>query len=499
MSRLLVVVGDALLDRDVDGTAERLCPDAPAPVLAEHATMDRPGGAALAALLATDFDIEVVLVTALAEDAAGARVRDLLADAGVRVYATAMRGAMPEKIRLRADGRVLLRLDRGGSGAPYGEVPPGALTALRGAAAVLVSDYGRGVTRLPALRRALPATGLPAAVPVVWDPHPNGPAAVPGVRLVTPNERELRRLVPTARDEPRLTALARGAAALRRDWRAGAVAVTLGCDGALLSHAGPTPLVVAPPAAADGDSCGAGDSFAVAATAALADGALVSEAVQEAVGCASRYVAAGGASAVRGVRDGAMGSDVDLGAPVGARAAEELVRSVRARGGTVVASGGCFDLVHAGHVATLQAARRLGDCLIVCLNSDASVRAVKGRDRPVVPQADRARLLAALGCVDAVVIFDEPTPLAVLSRLRPDVWVKGGDYTDGFTGHASDAPALPEADLVRRWGGQTVVVPYLAGRSTTRLIAAARRGHPARAEDNETGSGERPRDKGQAT
>ena len=499
MSRLLVVVGDALLDRDVDGTAERLCPDAPAPVLAEESTMDRPGGAALAALLATDFDVEVVLVTALADDAAGARVRDLLTDAGVRVHAMAMRGGMPEKIRMRADGRVLLRLDRGGHGTPYGEPPPGALTALRGATAVLVSDYGRGVTRHPALRRALPATGLPAAVPVVWDPHPNGPAAVPGVRLVTPNERELRGLMPASRDEPRFTALARGAATLRKQWRAGAVAVTLGRDGALLSHAGPTPLVVAPPAAADGDSCGAGDCFAVAATAALADGALVSEAVQEAVGCATRYVAAGGASAVRAAPDGPYRSDVDLAAPVGAQAAREVVRRVRARGGTVVASGGCFDLVHAGHVATLQAARRLGDCLIVCLNSDASVRAVKGPDRPVVPQADRARLLAALGCVDAVVIFDEPTPLAVLADLRPDVWVKGGDYTDGFAGHASDAPGLPEADLVRRWGGQTVVVPYLAGRSTTRLIAAARRGRAARGDENETSGSDTPTDKGQAT
>jgi rfaE bifunctional protein nucleotidyltransferase chain/domain len=132
----------------------------------------------------------------------------------------------------------------------------------------------------------------------------------------------------------------------------------------------------------------------------------------------------------------------------------------------VVATGGCFDLLHAGHLATLEAARRLGDCLIVCLNSDRSVAQLKGPDRPLTPQADRARLLAALDCVDAVVVFDEPTPHAVLSQLRPDVWVKGGDY-----GGETD---LPEADLVRGWGGQAVIVPYLAGRSTTRTLAAAR-------------------------
>ncbi|WP_174531508.1 D-glycero-beta-D-manno-heptose 1-phosphate adenylyltransferase, partial [Micromonospora maritima] len=151
--------------------------------------------------------------------------------------------------------------------------------------------------------------------------------------------------------------------------------------------------------------------------------------------------------------------------PDAARTAEELAGTVRAGGGTVVATGGCFDILHAGHLATLRAARRLGDCLIVCLNSDRSVRGLKGPDRPVNPAEDRARLLAALDCVDAVVVFDEPTPHQVLARLRPDVWVKGGDY---------DAGELPEAELIRRWGGRVVTVPYLAGRSTTGTISAAR-------------------------
>jgi rfaE bifunctional protein nucleotidyltransferase chain/domain len=429
--------------------------------------VDRPGGAALAALLATGLGYEVVLLTALGNDEAGARVRELLDHAGVALHALPMRGATPEKIRLCADGRVLLRLDRGGVSGIRGEPPSGTLAALRSAAAVLVSDYGGGVARLAAVRRALPASGVAGAAPVVWDPHPHGPGAVPGVRLVTPNERELRELVTRSPvDRPRLTALAAGATELRERWQAGAVAVTLGGDGALLCHAGPTPLVVPPPTRASGDTCGAGDQFAATATAALAGGALVSEAVQAAVARATAYVADGGPSSLNR-------STVDsTDAPIGAKRASDLIEAVRARGGTVVASGGCFDLLHAGHAATLQAARRLGDCLVVCVNSDSSVRALKGPGRPVVPQADRARLVAALGCVDAVVIFDEPTPHAILTALRPDVWVKGGDYLDG----ASGSSALPEADLVRRWGGQTVVVPYLAGRSTTRMIAAAARG-----------------------
>lgn len=153
---------------------------------------------------------------------------------------------------------------------------------------------------------------------------------------------------------------------------------------------------------------------------------------------------------------------------VGVAAAAAVVARVRAAGGTVVATGGCFDLLHAGHLATLQAARQLGDCLVVCLNSDASVTGLKGPQRPVTGQVDRARLLAALSCVDAVVIFEESTPAAALSWLRPDIWVKGGDYATG------GAEALPEAEILRRWGGHSVVVPYLDGRSTTGLIAATR-------------------------
>ncbi|HEX8132786.1 MAG TPA: D-glycero-beta-D-manno-heptose 1-phosphate adenylyltransferase, partial [Actinomycetes bacterium] len=138
-----------------------------------------------------------------------------------------------------------------------------------------------------------------------------------------------------------------------------------------------------------------------------------------------------------------------------------LAARVRAQGGTVVATGGCFDLLHAGHVATLRSARALGDCLLVCLNSDDSVRRLKGPERPLVPEADRIAVLEALDCVDVVVPFDERTPEALLARLRPDVFAKGGDYT---------LADLPEAARVAAWGGQAVVLPYLEGRSTTKLI-----------------------------
>ncbi|HEY8453671.1 MAG TPA: PfkB family carbohydrate kinase [Natronosporangium sp.] len=479
----LVVVGDALLDRDVDGAADRTCPGAPALVLAEESSVERPGGAGLAALLAAGGDLEVVLVAGVADDAAGARLHRLLSAGGVTVVPLPVRGPTAEKIRLRAGGQLLLRLDRGGDGHVPGPPPAAALEAIHAASAVLVSDYGRGVTRQPQLRAALAGT----AAPVVWDPHPRGAPAVPGTRLVTPNEPELAALtgrpaVPRAERGRWLAAVAGAAQQLRRRWRTGAVAVTLARDGALLCHAGSTPLVVPVPEPAEGDGCGAGDSFAAAAAGAIARGALVSEAVEAAVASASAYVAAGGPACLAGPpgaagRAGGAAGAVGAGAGAaggvaGAGDPGEVVARVRERGGTVVATGGCFDLLHAGHVATLQAARALGDCLVVCVNSDRSVARLKGPDRPLVPQEDRVRLLSALRCVDAVVVFDETTPEAVLSRLRPDLWVKGGDYADGTAAESE----LPEAELLRTWGGQAVVVPFLDGRSTSDLIAAARSG-----------------------
>ena len=147
----------------------------------------------------------------------------------------------------------------------------------------------------------------------------------------------------------------------------------------------------------------------------------------------------------------------------------------------MVATGGCFDLLHRGHVSLLTAARSLGDALVVCLNSDASVRRTKGPDRPLVTAEDRARVLSALGCVDGVVVFDEATPAEVLARLRPDVWVKGSDYA---------GQDIPEARVVEEGGGRVVLLPVVDGYSTTRLVDAGRgrprRRPPTRAPPNHT-------------
>jgi rfaE bifunctional protein nucleotidyltransferase chain/domain len=409
----VVVIGDALLDRDVDGSVERLAPDAPVPVVDECAVRSRPGGAGLAALLAAGGDREVTLVTALGNDAAGSELRRGLSAAGIDVVDLGLRGTTPEKVRVRASGRPLLRLDRGGTGAPVGGMTAAARAAIGSASGVLVSDYGRGTVDAPGVRDAIAAVA--GDVPVVWDPHPRGGEPVDGVALVTPNAEEAGRFS------------FRGAHA---------VCVTHGSRGAVLSRGPSGELVVPAPRVDGGDPCGAGDRFASRAAELLADGATVEEAVEGAVAASSAFVAAGGAGSVH----------VPAGTP------------------TVVATGGCFDLLHVGHVRTLEAARAFGDRLVVLLNSDASVRRLKGPGRPVVRQDDRAAMLRALRCVDAVIVFEEDTPTAALERLRPEVWAKGGDYA---------GEDLPEAGALASWGATIVLLPYLDGWSTTKLIEEA--------------------------
>ncbi|MFC0598264.1 D-glycero-beta-D-manno-heptose 1-phosphate adenylyltransferase [Streptomyces palmae] len=452
--RPLVIVGDVLLDRDVDGVSSRLAPDAPAPVVEVTGDRTRPGGAGLAAALAARGGRPVVLVTALGEDPASDTARRALRRL-VRLTELPLTGSLPVKTRIIAGGRPLVRVDRGG-GVP-GPPTDAVRAALAQAGTVLVADYGQGT--VDAVRDHLAQAAR--SVPLLWDPHPRGAQPVPGARLVTPNGAEARALCPG--DDESLRAYALRGSRLATRWQAAAVAVTLGERGVLLARAGiDTPMLMPVPYRATGDPCGAGDCFAATAAGALADGALPEEAVQRAVAEAAAFVAA----------DGARNASLwDTAAAERARPAREtdpfaLAESVRARGGTVVATGGCFDLLHAGHVGLLESARRIGDCLIVCLNSDESVTRLKGPGRPLTLAADRARVLAGLGSVDAVAVFSEDSPQRLLRRLRPDVWVKGGDYS---------VEDLPEAETLHEWGGQAIVLPYLDGRSTTALTRRAAR------------------------
>jgi rfaE bifunctional protein nucleotidyltransferase chain/domain len=278
---------------------------------------------------------------------------------------------------------------------------------------------------------------------------------VPGARAVTPNLAEAR-----AAAEVTTTGVAaadEAAQVLLATWAAQSIVVTMGEHGALLrTSSDGLPSVARGAVAVGADPCGAGDRFAASLTVAIATGSSLPDAVLAAVTETAAFLAAGGVSALHRPANPAPLPGAD-------RDALAVAKRVRAAGGTVVATGGCFDLLHAGHARTLSAARGLGDCLIVLLNSDDSVRRLKGPERPIQPEDDRVDLLLALECVDGVLVFGEDTPVDAIARIRPDIWVKGGDYA---------AADLPEAAVIREWGGRAVTVPFHPGRSTTKLAAA---------------------------
>lgn len=468
----IAVVGDSLLDADLGGRADRLSPDAPVPVVCVEATVHRPGGAGLVATLLAHDGVDTTLVTALADDDHGRYLRSLLTEidrdaAGtLRLVAGRSPSPTPVKTRVRAGTHAVVRIDESCDDPEPPIVTDEMLTTLAAADAIVVADYGRGLTADPRLRDALSAAA--ERIPVVWDPHPRGADPVPGVAVVSPNLTEA--LAVAGVTTPGMPGAGDAARLLAERWGAESVLVTLSERGALLHRRGAVdvvPHVVPAVPVTSTDPCGAGDRLAATLASRLAGGASLPAAVQAAVAAAGRFLAAGGVAGVDTSRSAprltasahAREADVDVDALA-------VAGEVRARGGTVIATGGCFDLLHAGHARTLAAARALGDCLVVCLNSDDSVHRLKGAERPIMTQDDRRDLLLALECVDAVMVFDESTPEAVLRRLTPDVWVKGGDYV---------ADDLPETAVIAAWGGRTVTVPYHPGRSTTALAGALAR------------------------
>ncbi|GAB3271496.1 PfkB family carbohydrate kinase [Sinomonas notoginsengisoli] len=467
----VAVVGDTLMDIDVTGHAGRLCPDAPAPVIDVAHRQERAGGAGLVATMLADDGHEVELLTALSDDHASERLRALLDR--VHLSAGELQGPTPVKMRVTADGQRIARIDEGCGPRPFPLVDHAMLDSLADAGAIVVADYGRRLADDPTMRAALEDAAR--HVPVVWDPHPQGAPPISHAAAVTPNLPEL--LAFSGRAASGLDAVASAAGKLRLQWKADSLIVTLAERGALVCGPDADTHIAAPSTGLRiEDSCGAGDRFAASLAVALADGKGIEAAVEAAVSASASFLARGGVSSLGAgsltrppaAADGA-GSQGAARLVAGPSAeAEEapafsLARRVQSLGGRVVAAGGCFDLLHAGHLRLLEAARDLGDCLIVCVNSDDSIRRLKGESRPLMSQQDRVELLLGLSCVDAVEVFAEDTPEQLLRELRPDIWVKGADY---------EASKLPETQLLRRWGGEVVTIPLEPGRSTTGLATA---------------------------
>ncbi|GAA1794964.1 D-glycero-beta-D-manno-heptose 1-phosphate adenylyltransferase [Planosporangium flavigriseum] len=471
----VLVVGDAMLDGWLAGSPRRLCREAPAPVLEVERITYAGGGAANTAANIAALGGRAMLVSPIGEDPDGGRLRRRLDAAGVDHRLVPVRGRRTlAKRRLVADEQIVLRFDEGDTGALPAKSEAAlvdvAATALdSGVDAVVVGDYGGGgaaesVRALLAQRR----DDIPLLVVDAHDPRPWA-----GVRpdLVTPSFAEACRLLecdPVAVGTRRAEWVIEATDRLLALAGAPTVAVTLDIDGSVVLTAEVEPVRTHALPAPTSLTVGAGDAYVAAFTLALAAKVPLADAAhvaQLAATAATRgHVPGTAVCDTHGLLEiGGEGDQVEIGAA-------DLVAAVaayRKRGKRIVFTNGCFDVLHRGHVGYLNQARRLGDVLIVAVNSDDSVRRLKGPERPVNSVEDRVAVLAALSSVDHVVVFEEDTPANLIALVRPDLYVKGGDYRPEM---------IPEASLVRELGGEVLTLDYLPDRSTTKLIGRIRAG-----------------------
>jgi len=473
----VVVLGDAMLDRHLAGRCGRVCPEAPVPVVALAGRRDAPGGAANAAANAAALGAEVRLLAAVGDDDEGGALRVAVEQAGVAADLRVCRGRRTlTKTRVAADGHLLVRLDQGDTGPLPAACERALISRLRDAVpacdAVLVSDYGYGVLT-PAVIGTL--IGLRAKYPhvaVVADSKRLGLFRDLAPTAAKPNYAQaLHLLGETDGDGPDRAARVAERAELILD-RTGArvAAVTLDVDGALVCERGRAPYRTYARPAPPGRAAGAGDTYAAAMTLALAAGA-DTPAAAELAAAAAAVVVAEDTTAVctaRALR-AAVAADEKVVTDRGELA--ERLEHLRRPGRRVVLTNGCFDILHRGHTTYLGRAKALGDILVIGVNTDESIRRLKGPTRPINALEDRVQVLAALSCVDLVVPFGEDTPHELVRVVRPDVFVKGGDYT---------RDRLPEANLVEELGGEVRILPTVEDRSTTNVIARIRSAEAAR-------------------
>ena len=462
----VLVIGDVILDRYRIGDAHRLSPEAPIPVLRPTRNHDTPGGAANVAMNVVSLGGQAVLIGVIGDDDAGRAVSRML---GLQDRIEAALIVAPErpttaKTRFIAGAHQLLRLDEettapldGGTAAVLlGQVE----AALAGCDVVILSDYAKGVLCDAVLA---PLLGLIEAhgKPVIADPKRADFRAYRGVTVLTPNELEVR--LATQIDAAHDAEADRAGRAALEATGGDAVLVTRSAKGLTLVCRGEKARHFPAHAREVADVSGAGDTLVAALAVALAAGAALPEAAGLANITAGISVGKPGTATVaRAELLNALLSDGLASSKVrGLEEAKDIAAAWRERGLRVGFANGCFDLIHPGHVHLLTRARAGCDRLIVALNTDASVRRLKGPTRPVQNEDARAIVMASLSPVDMVMLFDEDTPLELIRTLRPDVLIKGADYTvDQVVG----------GDLVQGWGGKVLLVDLREGHSTSGTI-----------------------------
>lgn len=460
----ILCLGDVILDRFVHGDVARLSPEAPVPVVRVASETLFPGGAANVGRNIAALGGSCTLVGVVGDDTAGDSLRDALRDI-VEIDARLIRASgrrTTEKLRYVAQRRQLLRADREQTDALSYDIDAAVRAAVKAGLAdadvLLISDYAKGVCSDAMLRWSI-STARAAGIPVVVDPKSTRFERYRGASLIAPNLSELEAAAGrSARSDAQVAAVARSlldAAGIE------AMLVTRAEKGLMLIREGQAELMVPARAREVSDVAGAGDTVVGAFALALGAGVELDQAARIANAAAGVVVSkAGTATATR----------AEVLVELGITAAREMsldqavasCAAWRGEGLRIGLANGCFDLLHAGHVALLDYARAQCDRLVVAINSDASVARLKGAGRPIHPVADRVRTLLALRSVDAVVIFDADTPFDTIAALEPDVLVKGADY------RVADVIG---ADLVQARGGTVALCPLVPGFSTTAVLA----------------------------
>jgi D-beta-D-heptose 7-phosphate kinase / D-beta-D-heptose 1-phosphate adenosyltransferase len=469
-SQRVLVIGDLMLDRYLWGMVEKVSPEAPVPVVRLDHKSHAAGGAANVAANLRSLGCRVSLVGVVGADEDGRQLLELLQDSGIDTSTISLTTDRPTicKTRILGGRQQMLRLDveKGGelSAELNGLILSGFETQVPGCAAIILSDYGKGVLSDSVCQEII-RRGRELRIPILVDPKGLDYQKYAGCDVISPNRMELAQATSTAPEN--LEVLLQKGQRLRSDLRFGHLVVTLGELGITLLEADGIQRF---PARAREvfDVSGAGDSVIATIAAATAAGLHLHEAIRLANLAAGIVIGKLGTVPIS--KDellAAVASGEETSQAEKICSLETLLQRVarwRVGGERIVFANGCFDLLHVGHLALLEQAKREGDRLVVALNTDRSIRALGMAGRPIIAEDARARLVAALPYVDAVVLFDNETPLNLIRAVRPNVLVKGEDYAED---------EVVGANEMKSWGGKVTLIPLVDGCSTTAILKRA--------------------------
>ena len=459
----VLVVGEAMLDSYLEGTSSRLCQEAPVPVVDISDRRDVPGGAANTAANIVSLGAKAVFLSVVGDDHEGDKLKRILRQRGIATehLLTTSRTTLAKQ-RVLAASQLIVRFDQGSTKAIAQEVEQELIerlvTLFTECDAVIVSDYGYGILT-PRVIETLAKLRADRPGVLVVDSKQLKAYRELETTAVKPNYDEAIRLLnlPKLTGAKRIEQIKVNGEQLLNLTGAKLAAVTLDADGAIIFERDRPPYRTEATPVSNIGATGAGDTYVSALTLALAAGANSQTAASLAAAATAMVVSQAGTTAcsfveLRQFLTGKLINPSDLAL---------LVQQLHSTGQRIVFTNGCFDILHPGHVIYLEQAAALGDILFIGVNSDESVRGLKGTSRPINALGDRLTVLSALASVDYVVPFAESTPIELIKIVRPDIYVKGGDYTP---------QTLPEAPIVQELGGVVKILPFVSDRSTTSLI-----------------------------